>query len=109
MTLISRVSSGLRPEWIDKRRSARRVEQNRVMPAEPVHPDGSSSLYEQLMAAFWSSLLPQEEESAPEREKRAAEEAEMSRSASHLALELTMLNLEEKQRLLKNAGLSVKV
>ncbi|MDR1849591.1 MAG: hypothetical protein LBQ75_06090 [Zoogloeaceae bacterium] len=109
MTLVSRISSGLRPEWLNKRRTARRAEPRWVMPAEAVHPDSGSSLYEQLMAAFWSLRSSGEEESADERERREAEEVEMSHNASRLALELSTLDREEKQRLLKNTGLSVKV
>ncbi|MCL2022496.1 MAG: hypothetical protein FWG81_10645 [Betaproteobacteria bacterium] len=111
MTLISRVSFGGRPEWLNKRRSAPRTEPGRIMPADSIHPDGSSSPHEHLMTAFRSFRLAwlQKKEEGDKREEGKAEEEKASHTASRLASELAMLDREEKQRLLKKAGLDVVV
>jgi hypothetical protein len=105
MTFVARVFLGFRPEWIDKRRSARRSEPQEIMPLEGTHPDSGSSLHEQLMAAFRSSGL--EWFQMEEDKEGSAREEGVLRDAMNLASELARLGWEEKQRLLKNVRLGV--
>ncbi|MCL2020522.1 MAG: hypothetical protein FWG81_00060 [Betaproteobacteria bacterium] len=99
MALTSRVSLGIRPGWIDRRRSVQRVEPGRITPPDDVNPDGSPSLHEQLMAAFRSSRLIWFNGSKGKKENKGKKILR-----SRLAKELAMLDLDEKQRLLKKTG-----
>jgi|GEM_PF-2384815 len=111
MTLISRISSGGRPEWLDKRRSARRIEASEVMPTESIHPDASSSPYEHLMAAFrqFCQAWRKTGEESGRNKEAGSEEESVTHTATSLASELARLDQEEKQRLLKKRWLDVVV